>query len=118
MLMALEVMSFGLLTISPTFEPLMENLLRDLLYFMCLVYLDDIISIAKKFDDAVNNSRAIFSKLRQVNSKLNKRSASCSKSSFNIYVGLCPKKTKQQILKRFRLLLRGQYLPVRNKSLR
>ena len=50
----------------------MEYVLHELLYCMCLVYLNDIISMAKKFDDMAKNLETIFSKLRQANLKLNK----------------------------------------------
>ena len=68
-------MPFGLGNAPALFERLMDDLLRKLLYFMCLDYLDNIISIAKTFDEMVNNLEVIFSKLRQAISNLTRRSA-------------------------------------------
>ena len=50
-----KVTPFALCNSSATIEQLIEDVLRKLLYLMCLVYLDDIISIAKTFDNMVNN---------------------------------------------------------------
>ena len=51
----IKVMPFGLCIAPATFERLMKSVLHELLYFMCLVYRDDIISMSKTFDDVVKN---------------------------------------------------------------
>ena len=44
-------MAFGLCNAPATFERLMEKILRDLLYDICLIYLDDVMVMAKSFDE-------------------------------------------------------------------
>ncbi len=46
-----QVMLFGLVNASATFQRLMNDVLRDYLRKFCLVYLDDIIIYFKSFTD-------------------------------------------------------------------
>ena len=59
-----KVMPFGLCNAPATFERLMDRVLQGLRWSRCLVYLDDIISFATTFDDALDNLTLIFEWLR------------------------------------------------------
>lgn len=48
-------MAFGLFNATATFEQLMEKVLNSLSWKMCLVYLDDIIVVAKTFNEHLTN---------------------------------------------------------------
>ena len=66
-------MVFGLCNAPATFERLMEKILRDLLNDICLIYLDDVMVMAKPFDGMLDNLRTIFVRIRNANLKLNKK---------------------------------------------
>ena len=63
-------MAFGLCNAPGTFERLMEKILRDLLNDICLIYLDDVMVMAKSFDGMLLHT--IFVRIRNANLKLNK----------------------------------------------
>ena len=54
------IMAFGLCNASATFDRLMENILRDLLNDIRLIYLDDVMVMAKSFDEMLDDLRTIF----------------------------------------------------------
>ena len=60
-----KVMPFGLCNAPATFERLMEDVLRDLTWKICLVYLDDIIIYGNDFGQELERLRTVFSRLRQ-----------------------------------------------------
>ena len=60
-----NVMPFGLSTAPATFERLMEIAMRGIQWRKCLVYLDDIISVGKTFEGAIDSLRDVFTRLRQ-----------------------------------------------------
>ena len=64
-------MPFGLCNAGATLERLMEKVLSNLSWKVCLVYLDDIIIMSKTFDEHVENLRQVFERLRQANLKMN-----------------------------------------------
>ena len=66
-------MVFGLCNAPATFERLMEKILRDLLNDICLIYLDDVMVMAKPFDGMLDNLHTIFVRIRNANLKLNKK---------------------------------------------
>ena len=66
-------MAFGLCNAPATFEQLMEKILRDLLNDTCLIYLDDVMVMAKSFDEMLDNLRTIFVRIRNANLKLNRK---------------------------------------------
>ena len=67
------VMAFGLCNAPTTFERLMGKILRDLLNDICLIYLDDVMVMAKSFDEMLDNLHTIFVRIRNANLKLNKK---------------------------------------------
>ena len=66
-----KVLAFGLSNSPPTFQRLMERVLTGLTWDKVLVYLDDIIVLAKNsFDEAITNLQCVFDRLRDANLKL------------------------------------------------
>ena len=65
-----RVMPFGLCNAPATFSRLMEQLLSDLIWSNCLVYLDDIVAFGEDFGTAMSNLRLVFERLREANLKL------------------------------------------------
>jgi hypothetical protein len=57
----LTVISFGVLNAPVTFDRLMETVLRELAYELCLVYLDDMIVIDRTFQEHMFNLQMYFS---------------------------------------------------------
>lgn len=64
------VMSFGLCNAPATFQRLMEEELRDLLYQICLVYLDDVITFGNSFDQVLDRLKQIFLRFRKAGLKI------------------------------------------------
>ena len=64
-------MPFGLCNAGATFERLMERVLSNLSWKVCLVYLDDIIILSKDFKEHLDNLRQVFTRLEQANLKMN-----------------------------------------------
>ena len=65
-----NVMPFGLCNASATFSRLMEQVLTDLCWSRCLVYLDDVLAFGTSFQQALENLRAVFQRFRGANLKL------------------------------------------------
>ena len=66
-----KVLPFGLTNSPPTFQHLMEKVLKGLTWDKVLVYLDDIVVLAKDgFDEAISNLQCVFDRLRIANLKL------------------------------------------------
>ncbi|MES9884337.1 MAG: reverse transcriptase domain-containing protein [Sedimenticola sp.] len=63
-------MPFGLTTCPAAYERLMERVFSGVSYEICLIYLDDILSPSKTFEDQVSNLETIFSRLRESGLKL------------------------------------------------
>lgn len=64
-------MPFGLCNAGATFERLMERVLSNLSWKVCLVYLDDIIILSKTFDEHLENLTQVFERLKGANLKMN-----------------------------------------------
>ena len=64
------VLPFGLTGAPGTFARLMESVLRNLTYKICLTYLDDILVYSKTFEDHLFHFRQVFYRLRLANLKL------------------------------------------------
>ncbi|KAL6421167.1 hypothetical protein ACFW04_013729 [Cataglyphis niger] len=79
------VMLFGLCNAPATFKRLMKRVLRELLFNICLVYLDDVIIFGKSFED-ISRLKQVFSRLRSVNLKLNPKKCSSFKQEIK-YLG-------------------------------
>ena len=78
------VVPFGLTGAPSTFERLMECVLRNLTYKICLIYLDDILVYSKTFDDHLSHLRQVFDRLRHANLKLkpSKCKFACTKVTY------------------------------------
>lgn len=63
-------MPFGLACAPATFERLMDRVLAGLQWSICLVYLDDIIVVARSFEEMVERLRIVFSRLQNAGLKL------------------------------------------------
>ncbi|GFW28490.1 retrovirus-related Pol polyprotein from transposon 17.6 [Trichonephila clavipes] len=63
-------MPFGLCNAPATFERLMETVLGGLSYEACLVYLDDIFTMGRSFEEHLKNIRRVLQKLKEANLKL------------------------------------------------
>lgn len=68
-----KVMPFGLCNAPATFERLMETVLRNLQWRICLVYLDDIIVVGKSIEDMIQNLTQVFDCLLAAGLKLKAR---------------------------------------------
>ena len=64
------VLPFGLTNAPSTYQRLMECVLRNLTYKICLIYLDDILVYSKTFDEHLCHLRQVFDRLRHANLKL------------------------------------------------
>jgi len=62
-----RVMSFGLYNAPATFKRVMEQVLREFISKICLVYLDDVIIFGKTFEKMIQNLKKVLSRLREVN---------------------------------------------------
>ncbi len=64
------VMPFGLCNAPATFERLMELVLKDLNWKICLIYLDDIIVYGAGFYLALGRLKTVWKRIRKANLKL------------------------------------------------
>ncbi len=64
------VMPFGLCNAPATFERLMELVLKDLNWKVCLIYLDDIIVYGVGFYPALDQLKMVWKRIREANLKL------------------------------------------------
>ena len=65
-----KVMCFGLTNAPATFQRLMETVLKGILWKICVVYMDDVICYADKFQTAYNNLKIVFQRLREAGLRL------------------------------------------------
>ncbi|GFV13248.1 transposon Tf2-9 polyprotein [Trichonephila clavipes] len=70
---SLKVMPFGLCNAPATFERMMDNLLRNFKWTMCLCYLDDIIVFSETFEDHLIRLRLVLKCLQEAGLKLNSK---------------------------------------------
>lgn len=63
-------MPFGLKNAPSTFQRVMDNVLRDLVGKICLVYLDDIIIFSTSLQEHIENLEKVFLRLRSSNFKI------------------------------------------------
>lgn len=63
-------MPFGLKNAPSTFQRVMDNVLRDLIGKVCLVYMDDIIVYSTSYQEHLINLRKVFDALRKYNLKI------------------------------------------------
>lgn len=63
-------MPFGLKNAPATFQRLMNNVLKDFINKICVVYLDDILIFSTSFDEHLLSIRKIMERLREVNLKV------------------------------------------------
>ena len=101
------VVPFGLTGAPSTFERLMECVLRNLTYKICLIYLDDILVYSKTFDDHLSHLRQVFDRLRHANLKLkpSKCKFACTKVTYLGHVvspdGISPDEDKISAVRDF-----------------
>lgn len=65
-----RVMPFGLVNAPPTFQRLMENVLRGIQWVESLLYMDDIITPGESVDQCLFRLEHVFQRLRTANLKL------------------------------------------------
>lgn len=63
-------MPFGLKNAPSTFQRVMDNVLRELLNKVCMVYMDDIIVFSSSLQEHIDNLRLVFSTLEKYNLKM------------------------------------------------
>lgn len=63
-------MPFGLKTAPATFQRLMNNILKDYVNKICLVYLDDVIIFSTSLQEHINSIKLIFNRLKDANLKI------------------------------------------------
>ncbi len=81
-----KVMPMGLKNSPPTFQRLMELVLRGLHWTKCVIYLDDIICMGKDFEDHMTNLTDILTRFREAGLKLNPAKCHFCKASVT-YMG-------------------------------
>ncbi|CAK1601322.1 unnamed protein product [Parnassius mnemosyne] len=74
-----KVMPFGLCNAPATFERLMELVLPGLIGDACLVYLDDIIIVGRRFEVHLQNLERVLMKIQSTNLKLSPKKCSLFK---------------------------------------
>ena len=62
-----HVMPFWLCNAPSTFSRMMEMVLSDIVWKVCLVYLDEVISFGKTYDATLQSLRAVMMRLRAHN---------------------------------------------------
>ncbi|KAG1946736.1 hypothetical protein F2P79_013286 [Pimephales promelas] len=65
-----KVMPMGLTNAPPTFQRLMELVLRGLNWKVCLVYLDDVLVFSRTFNEHLTSLEEVFSRFRSAGLKL------------------------------------------------
>ncbi len=75
-----KVMPFGLCNAPATFQRLMDEVLRDLLWKFVMVYLDDVIVYSETFEDHLEHLNEVFDRLEVAGLKLNPEKCSFVKS--------------------------------------
>ena len=64
------VMPFGLCNAPATFERLMECVLRELQWNICILYLDDVIIFGKTFQETIDKVTTVLKRFQSANLKL------------------------------------------------
>lgn len=101
------VTPFGLANAPSTYQRLMECVLRNLTYKICLIYLDDILVYSRTFVEHLDHLRQVFDRLRHANLKLkpSKCNFACTKVNYLGHVvspnGIAPDPEKISAVKDF-----------------
>lgn len=79
-----KVMPMGLTNAPPTFQRLMELVLRGLHWKVCLIYLDDVLVFSRTFSEHLSSLEEVFKRFRSAGLKLNPRKChlACKEVSF------------------------------------
>ena len=64
------IMPFGLCNAPATFCRLMENVMSDIVWQKCLVYLDDVIAFGRTMEETIENLKAVLIRVKKNNLKL------------------------------------------------
>ena len=81
-----KYMPFGGINCPATFQRLMNVCLSGLLDKICFVYLDDILIVGKSYEEAMNNLKIVFDRLRKANLKIKLKKCEFAKRSIK-YLG-------------------------------
>ena len=101
------VLPFGLTNAPSTYQRLMECVLRNLTYKICLIYLDDILVYSRTFENHLDHLRQVFDRLRHANLKLkpSKCKFACTKVNYLGHIvspdGIAPDNDKISAVKDF-----------------
>jgi len=102
-------MPFGLKNAPATFQRVMDNVLRDLMGKICLVYMDDIIVFSTSLQEHVENLKRVFEALDRYNLKiqLDKSEFLCKEVAFLGHIvtpnGVKPNPNKVEAIKNWPL---------------
>ena len=105
-----RVLPFGLCNAPATFERLMEAVLAGLQWEICLIYLDDIITFGKTFDEAVENLQQVLERLRNAGLKLKPKKCDLFAKSVSFLGHKISDEGVGLILKRLKLYVNGPCL--------
>lgn len=100
-------MPFGLKNAPSTFQRVMDNVLKDLIGTVCLVYLDDIIVYSTSLQEHTENLKKVFERLRESNLKiqLDKSEFLCKECAFLGHIvsteGIKPNPEKIKAIRKF-----------------
>src|SRR5690606_4236607 len=79
-----KVMPFGLSNAPATFERLMDSVLRNLKWTICLCYLDDILVFSSSFEEHLHRLRVVLSALSRAGLQLNSKKCHFGMQEVNV----------------------------------
>ena len=76
-----NLLPFGLCKSPAAFSRLMDNVLPELLWEVCLYYLDDIIVFSKDWEEHLQRLQMVLSRLREANLRLGHKKCTLAQNS-------------------------------------